>query len=199
MICLDIYLYISMENVIEIKTDRLLLRQWRDEDRIVFADINADRNVMEFFPNLLTRNESDNIANKFQSLILKKGWGFWAVEVRESCDFIGFVGLNVPDYELPCAPCVEIGWRLAKKYWNNGYATEAALSVLQVGFTTLGLTSIVSFTPVLNKRSIHVMEKLKMYNTGKYFHHPKVAEGHHLQKHCLYDLSREKWESNEYS
>jgi RimJ/RimL family protein N-acetyltransferase len=183
-----------MARIIEIRTDRLLLRQWKDEDLEAFYGINSNLKVMKFFPRPLDRTESDELTKRFQTNIAENGWGFWAVEVTGVCDFIGFVGLNTPDYPLPCSPCVEIGWRLAEKYWGKGYATEAAQSALRVGFTQLGLTEIVSFTSVLNHRSINVMERLKMNATSEYFDHPKVPQGSPLQKHCLYKLSRVDWE-----
>jgi len=182
--------------LIEINTERLLLRQWKDDDLEAFCAINSSPVVMEFFPNPLDRTESDALAKRIQENIAKNGWGFWAVEIPGISDFIGFVGLNTPNYPLPCSPCVEIGWRLSEKYWGKGYATEAAQSALRVGFTQLGFNEIVSFTSVLNHRSIKLMERLKMKNSGEYFEHPKVPESSSLKRHCLYRMTRAHWESN---
>jgi len=180
--------------LIEIKTERLLLRQWKDEDLEAFFDINSNTSVMEFFPNLLDRTESDALAKRIQENISKNGWGCWAVEIPGISEFIGFVGLNTPTYSLPCSPCVEIGWRLSDKFWGKGYATEAAKGALRVGFTQLGLNEIVSFTSVLNHRSIKVMERLNMKDSQETFDHPKVPQSSPLQRHCLYKLSRYDWE-----
>ncbi len=177
-----------MTNLIEFKTDRLHLRQWQDSDLAPFAQLNGDPIAMAYFPNPLTLEESNALADRCRSLIAAQGWGFWAVEHQASQQFIGLVGLHRPDYALPFAPCVEIGWRLLPQYWGQGFATEAARSVLQVGFTQLEFPSIVSFTAIANQRSQTVMKRLGMQFAGT-FEHPKVPEGHWLRPHCWYELS----------
>jgi len=181
---------------IEFDTERLRLRQWRAADREPFAALNADPKVMEFFPALLTREQSDALADRCQSLIAERGWSFWAVEKKATAEFIGFVGLHNPGPDLPFSPCVEIGWRLAAKHWGKGFATEAAQGALRIGFETLGLLEIVSFTAVGNHKSRAVMERLGMLDTKETFDHPKIPLGHVLRKHCLYRLSRRQWLSN---
>jgi RimJ/RimL family protein N-acetyltransferase len=148
--------------IFALETERLRLRQWQDSDYPAFASLNADPQVMEFFPAPLEHAASDAMAARCQALIAEQGWGFWAVECKASQDFIGFVGLNMPQYDLPCSPCVEVGWRLAYPFWGQGFATEAARACLNFGFETLKLTEIVSFTSVLNLRSQAVMERLQM-------------------------------------
>jgi len=148
-----------MAEIIEFETDRLRLRQWLATDREPFAALNADPRVMEFFPATLDRATSDAMADYCEALIAKRGWGFWAAEVKGSGQFIGFVGLHTPS-ELPFSPCVEIAWRLAFKHWGKGFASEAASGALQVGFGLLNLPEIVSFTAVRNLRSRAVMERL---------------------------------------
>ena len=182
-----------MIKIIEIKTERLLLRQWKKEDRELFAELNSDHRVMEYFPKTLNRTESNKMAKHLKSLIVKQGWGFWAVELLDNNEFIGFVGLNKPTDDLPFSPCVEIGWRLLEKYWGKGYATEAAQGALEFGFTKLGLTEIVSFTSVLNTKSIKVMKKLNMSKSEEYFNHPMIPKGSPLSKHCLYKVSLTEW------
>lgn len=172
----------------EFETDRFKLRQWRSEDYPLFAAMNADPIVMEYFPALLTIEESNEMAKRIESIIAEKGWGFWALEVREQ--FAGFVGLNEPGYLLPCSPCVEVGWRLAQEFWGYGYATEAANVALKFAFETLKLKEVVSFTAVSNVRSQAVMQRLKMHNTGENFEHPKVPIGHPLREHVLYRIER---------
>jgi len=182
-----------MVQTIQLNTNRLCLRQWREEDREPFASLNADPQVMEFFPSVLSRADSDALMDRCQSLITEQGWGFWAVETRDTNEFVGFVGLNIPAYELPFSPYVEIGWRLARPDWGKGYATEAAKGALQIGFEQLEFPEIVSYTPVTNLRSRAVMERLGMRDTGETFEHPKVAGDSPLRLHCLYRLSRSRW------
>ena len=185
-----------MTDIIEIKTKRLLLRQWRESDVELFAKLNANPNVMNFFPSVLTRSQSNELANNIKQRIAENGWGFWAVEIPDECEFIGFVGLNKPHYTLPFDLEVEIGWRLAENYWGQGYATEAAQAALKVGFSQLHFTEIVSFTSRLNIPSINVMNRLQMSNTNNNFEHPKVTEGHKLRDHCLYKITRKNWIKN---
>ena len=178
-----------MTHPIECETERLVLRQWTPADHEPFAALNADPRVMACFPSRLTRAESDAIADRCEALIRARGWGFWAAELKATREFIGFVGLHTPSAELPFAPCVEIGWRLAFSHWGQGLASEAARAALRVGFTALDLNEIVSFTAVGNARSRAVMERLNMREAGT-FEHPQVPEGNPLRLHCLYRLSR---------
>lgn len=185
-----------MKPLIEFDTERLRLRQWRSEDREPFAQINADPRVMEFYPTVLNRAQSDALAQRCQDLIAERGWGFWAAETKDKHTFIGLVGLHIPNFELPCSPCVEIGWRLAVQHWGKGFATEAARSALRVGFEELSLPHILSFTSLGNLRSRAVMERLGMRNTGTTFEHPNLPVGSALRRHCLYQLSRTQWAAN---
>lgn len=182
-----------MGKLIEFETERLILRQWRVADREPFAEMNADRRVMEFYPRPLTRPESDAMADRCQALIAEHGWGFWAAEMKTSHEFIGFVGLHRPTAELPFSPCVEIGWRLAARHWGRGFATEGARGALRIGLERLGLPEIVSFTSVHNVRSRAVMERLRMRDTAETFEHPGIPIGSVLREHCLYRLSRSQW------
>ena len=185
-----------MTEVIEFETERLRLRQWIASDREPFAGLCGDPQVMEFYPNVLDRAASDAMVDRLEALISDRGWGLWAVELRAKQQFIGYVGLHVPKYDLPCSPCVEIGWRLAFPYWGKGYATEAARSVLTVGFDRLDLPEIVSFTATINRRSRAVMERLGMDLAADTFEHPLIPAGHILREHVLSRLSRERWQSD---
>ena len=170
-----------------LQTSRLLLREWRDDDVPAFAALNADPQVMEFLPRLLDRAESDALATRIRNRLAERGFGLWAVEVCGVAPFIGFVGLSVPSFEAHFTPCVEIGWRLARDHWGQGYATEAARAALDFGFRTLGLKEIVSFTVPANRRSRSVMERLGMTHSAKDdFQHPNIEEGHRLRRHVLY-------------
>jgi RimJ/RimL family protein N-acetyltransferase len=178
-----------MADPIEVDTDRLRLRQWRPADDEPFAALHADPRVMEFFPSVLTRRESDAIAERCAGFLRSRGWGPWAVELRSGGQFVGCVGLHVPSAELPFSPCVEVLWRLGYDHWGKGLATEAARAALEIGFGTLQLEEIVAFTPDGNRRSRAVMERLGMELSGT-FEHPAIAAGHPLRRHCLYRLRR---------
>jgi RimJ/RimL family protein N-acetyltransferase len=182
-----------MTQIIELETDQLLLRQWKPTDRELFTKLNADPKVMEFFPNVLSREESDAMADRLQTLIEQQGWDLWAVEIKNTHQFIGYVGLHVPTYELPFNPCVEVGWRLAYEHWGQGYAPEAALVAIKFGFESLNLVEVVSFTALHNLRSQRVMEKIGMQRSPETFQHPNVPTESTLRKHCLYRLSRNNW------
>lgn len=178
---------------IEIETTRLRLRQWRESDRAPCAAMNADPEVMEFFAAAQSREVSDASIDAWRSQLAERGWSNWAVEVLSSNVFIGFVGLSVPRRVLPFSPCVEIGWRLARPYWGQGYATEGARAVLRVGFERLGFAEIVSFTSLLNSRSRAVMERIGMRNVHEDFDYPGYPENHSVRRHCLYRITRAQW------
>jgi len=189
-----LFLYITFSlKIISLESDRLILRQWLDQDYKSFAILNADAEVMAYYPSVLNEEESNSLAKKFHGLIAKRGWGFWAVELRQEKQFIGFVGLHKPTYELPVSPCVEVGWRLAKKYWGQGYATEAANAALEFAFNQLKLTNIYSFTSVINKNSRAVMERLHMVNTNSNFNHPMLPQKSVLCEHVLYRIEKQRW------
>jgi len=177
----------------EISTPRLLLRVFRDEDRPAFAAMNADPAVMEHFPALLTREESDALAERIRREHASRGFGLWAVELPGADPFVGFVGLSVPSFEAPFTPCVEIGWRLARHVWGRGLATEGARAVLDIAFAELGLVEVLSFTAVQNERSQRVMERIGMTrDTDGDFDHPRLPEGHALRRHVLYRARRDR-------
>lgn len=175
-----------------IRTGRVLLRAWRAGDLEPFAALCADPRVMEHYPAPLTRAESDDLVRRIAERFATRGFGSWAVEVPDVAPFIGYVGLLEPTFESRFTPCVEIGWRLAAPYWGHGYATEAARAALAFGFTDAGLEEIVSFTVPANSRSIAVMRRLNMTPDGE-FDHPRLPQGHPLQRHVLYRLSRTTW------
>jgi RimJ/RimL family protein N-acetyltransferase len=175
-----------------LRSARLILRQWKPLDLAAFAELNGDPTVMEFFPKRLTREESDDLANRLAARIEERGWGLWATELIATGEFIGFVGLSVPRLESFFTPCVEIGWRLAHRFWGKGYAPEAARAALEFGFGTLDLPEVVSFTAKQNRNSIRVMQKLGMQSAGE-FDHPELPDGHALQRHVLYRVRREEF------
>lgn len=172
-----------------IKTKRLILRQWKESDLRPFAAMNADPLVREFFPSILTEDESNQGAGLYAESIEKNGFGMWAAEV--SGEFIGFIGIQKVPFVAHFTPSVEIGWRLAHRFWGHGYATEGALAVLDYGFKSLHFDEIVAFTVPANIRSRKVMERIGMRHDPKDdFDHPKLAEGHPLRRHVLYRIQK---------
>ena len=180
-------------NIVTLETQRLILRQWQADDNIAFASLNADPEVMEYYPSTLTETQSHAFADKVKNLMAQRGWGFWAIELKETHHFIGFVGLHKPEITLPFTPCVEIGWRLARTHWGRGYVTEAGQEILRFGFEKLLLTEIVSFTAIINQRSERVMQRLGMINTQQNFNHPNIIAGDRLQEHILYKITQQQW------
>jgi RimJ/RimL family protein N-acetyltransferase len=178
----------------EFETERLAFRVWADRHREPMAALNADPEVMRYFPSTYSREHTDAAIDRWHSQQLAHGWAFSAVELRGSGEFIGMIGISTPRDPLPCSPCVEIGWRLARRYWGQGYATEGAKACLTFGFTQLGLAEIVSFTALANAPSRAVMERIGMTNTNADFEHPGVPKGNPLRMHCLYRLARREWE-----
>jgi ribosomal-protein-alanine N-acetyltransferase len=172
-------------------SERLVLRHWRPDDREPFACLNADPAVMEHFPAPLTRQESDALAERIEAHFAANGFGCWAVELRASSRFIGFLGLNAPQFEAAFTPCVEIAWRLAVAHWGQGLATEGAQAAVRHAFTALDLPALVAFTVAANLRSRRVMEKLGMtHDPLDDFDHPLLPAGHPLRRHVLYRLAR---------
>ena len=172
-----------------LQTARLRLRPWRDGDLEAFAALNADPEVMRHFPAPMARPESDRLAARIRAHMAERGFGSWAVEVPGVAGFIGFTGLSVPSFTTGFTPCVEVGWRLARAHWGQGYATEAARAAVDFGFGALGLEEIVSFTVPENRRSRAVMERLGMTrDPSEDFEHPILPVGDPLRRHVLYRL-----------
>ncbi len=180
------------DETFEIRTARLRLRAWREDDFDAYAAMNADPRVMEFYPAVVSREESRVRFDRGNARMAERGYGFWPVEVIGGPPFIGIVGLGDPDFQAPFMPAVEIGWRLAAEHWGQGYATEAARAAATFGFERLGLREIVAFTTVSNVRSRRVMAKLGMSRSpDDDFMHPQIADGHPLRPHVLYRLRRD--------
>ena len=183
----------SLPAPVEPLTPRLRLRQWRDSDRAPFAAMNADPAVMRHFVGLVSAEASGRSIAVWQRDIAERGWANWAVDLRATGQFIGFVGLSIPRRVFAFSPCVEIGWRLARAHWGQGFASEAARAALQVGFGALRLDQIVSFTSLVNAPSRAVMQRIGMADSGEDFDHPALPEGSPLRRHCLYRLTRAQW------
>ena len=185
----------------EIRTSRLLLRNWKESDYEPFIGMGQNERVMKYFPKLMTPEQSREYINAQMRILVEKGWGMYAVEELHASTFIGFIGIRSVPYELPFSslesPMIEIGWRLRPEWWNQGLATEGALGCLQLGFETLGLKEIISFTTVINTPSIRVMQKIGMRRDHDAdFDHPKVEEGHPVRPHLVYRMTKEDWENH---
>jgi RimJ/RimL family protein N-acetyltransferase len=173
----------------ELETDRLLLRRWRAADREAFADLNADPEVMRHFSGTMTQAESDAFVDRIEGLFERQGFGLWALEVKDGGTFIGFTGLNPMPPGVPGEGGMEVGWRLARRGWGHGYATEAARAAVAFAFDQLQLPELFSMTAVSNTRSQAVMQRLGM-SLLSHFEHPRVPVGHPVRPHVVYHLPR---------
>jgi len=173
-----------------IETSRVLLRHWGDEDLEPWIVMNADPETMLFFPRTSAAEESTASFQRLKNNLQANDFGLWAAEEKLSGEFMGFVGISwqgIPTLSEP--KCQEIGWRLAKRYWGNGYATEAATEVLNYASKTLKLTELYSITSELNLPSINVMKKIGLQPRPELsFLHPRVPEGSPLRPHVVYSL-----------
>jgi RimJ/RimL family protein N-acetyltransferase len=173
-----------------VHTGRLLLRRWQEEDRAPFAELNGDPETLVFFPSTLTRPDSDAYVDRIEAGFAERGYGLWALEVRETGEFIGFTGLAPIAGDVPGGPDgMEVGWRLTRAAWHHGYATEAARAALDVAFDGVGLPEVWSYTAVLNTPSQAVMRRIGMTEVAR-FEHPRVPDGSPLKPHVTYRLAR---------
>lgn len=179
----------------ELTTQRLRLRRWEDSDLVPFASLNADPEVMRYFPAPLTVAESNDFVTRIERHFELHSFGLWAVEVLDGHEFAGFVGLWSATFEAEFTPAVEVGWRLAQPFWGRGIAFEAATAALTDGFDRLRLPEVVSFTAAINQPSRRVMEKLGMTrDRADDFDHPAVAEGSPLRHHVLHRTTAKRWQ-----
>jgi len=170
-----------------LETDRLFLREWSDDDTPYFIAMNQDPEVMRYFPSLISPADSIACVKRIRDHFDDYGYTAYATVRKDTEQFIGFVGLLTVGYEAHFTPATEIGWRLGREHWGQGFATEAAIAVLRLGFERFGLPEIVSFTAESNKPSRRVMEKIGMtHDPSEDFDHPKIDAGSPLRRHVLY-------------
>jgi RimJ/RimL family protein N-acetyltransferase len=177
-----------------VTTPRLVLREWRDADRAPYAALNGDPEVMRHFPSMLTPQQSDEMVDRIVLTWRDRGFGLWAVERLDTHQFIGFVGLSVPTWQAEFTPCVEVGWRLAKQHWGNGFAPEAASASLEWGFAHADppQDQIVSFATETNVKSQRVMQKIGMHrDVDGDFDHPLLPDWVD-RRHVLYRIDRDQ-------
>ncbi|MGH9090566.1 MAG: GNAT family N-acetyltransferase [Acidimicrobiales bacterium] len=177
-----------------LETERLVLRRWEARDLAPFAALNGDPETMRYFPEPLTPEASDDLVRRIEAGFERHGMGHWAVELAATGSFLGAIGLSVVQPVLPFAPAVEVGWRLDRRYWGRGYATEAGREALRHAFEGRGVHEVVSFTAAVNRPSQAVMERLGMHrDPAEDFLEPGLPPDHRLQPHVLYRLGREAW------
>jgi RimJ/RimL family protein N-acetyltransferase len=184
-------------------TDRLILRTWKPSDIPLMAAISSDPLVMEHFPATQDIAATQALIDHINQHYEKFGYTAYALETKDTHEFIGFVGLSHPPFEIPNfqpkgLPIVEIGWRLSSNHWGHGYATEAAKAVLHYAFTELNLSEIISFTVVANIKSRRVMQKIGLHHSETDdFNHPKLEENSPLKRHVLYRITRDNYRANQ--
>lgn len=172
----------------EIRTERILLRQFRDSDLEPLVAMGQDPIVMKYFVQLMSPEESQAMMERMKRNWIKNTFGVFALEIPGVHEFAGFVGFTYPTWEAEFTPCVEILWRLIPSVHNKGYCTEAARACLDWGFNEKGFTEVYSFAYPGNVASWKVMEKIGMKRIGE-FEHPMVQEGHELRRHLLYKIT----------
>lgn len=188
-----------MKRVTIAETPRLILGTWLQSDRDLFREINADPKVMEFFPFRRSHEEADAFLGKLNGMMTSDGLGFYAVVLKDTDEPIGFCGLSHPN--LPGIfpnEAIEIGWRLATRFWGNGYINEAAGALLDKTFSRPNIDEVVSFAVAANHRSTNVMQRLGMRREqDRDFNHPRVPATHpHLKRHVVYTVSRDEWQAH---
>ncbi len=169
-------------------SQRLGFRNWLSSDLPKMAAINADEGVMKFFPSTQTKARTKEFIKRMQTQFEKNGFCYFAVDVLETSEFIGFIGLSEQTYDADYTPCVDIGWRLGKTHWEKGYATEGAKRVLQYGFEELKLGRVLSIAPVVNKASESVMKKSGMHKVTT-FEHSLLMDNERLKECVLYEIT----------
>ena len=183
------------QNLISLETDRLRLSAWREQDLPALRDMCSDPEVMRFFPKILDESEFIDLKHRMDEHFEFNGWGFFSVQLKATDECIGFVGLINLNPKFTFAPGVEIGWRLAKRFWRKGLATEAAQACLHFAFTTIGVDKVYALTTPQNEPSQKVMRRLGMENTYQNFLHPMLAADHALAEHVLYKIEKLDWEA----
>lgn len=178
-----------MRDQIFFETERLLLRTWKQSDEEVYIKMNQDKEVMKYFPQLLTQEATLDHIQKIDTHFQEFGYGLYAMELKDSNQFIGFTGFSHPSFNAHFTPCIEIGWRINASYWQMGLGTEAAKACLNFGFQHLGFEEIYSFTSIHNLPSEKLMQKIGMEKLQE-FDHPKLATSEYLCRHVLYHIKR---------
>lgn len=174
--------------MIYFETERLIFRDWKEQDLKEFRIMNKDSRVMKYFSSILSEQETDAFYNRIQDEFRNLGYGLYAVETKRDNKFIGFIGFHIANFNAEFTPCIEIGWRIKYEAWGNGYATEGAKACLKYGVDKLDFNKVYSFTSKINLQSENVMKKIGMIKNME-FKHPNIAEDSSLCEHVLYCLN----------
>ncbi len=183
----DCNLFHKETTMMYIETERLILRDWEESDLVIFQQMNQDPITMEYFPKMLSYEESRQFYERINIEIKERGYGLYAVEIKKTEEFIGFTGFHYTVMDTDFSPCIEIGWRYTRQAWGFGYATEAANACLNYAKENLNFKEVFSFTSIINKRSENVMKKIGMKKVCN-FQHPTIPNGHKLREHVLYKI-----------
>lgn len=174
-----------MAKSVFIETPRLRLRGWGEADLEGLIQMNADSEVMRFFPEPYAEARSWDQYRRIQNEFEQAGYGLYVAEEKYGGEFMGFIGFHQASLQVDFCPCIEIAWRLAKRFWNQGYATEGAEACLSYAWEHLDFECVYSFTAVLNLPSQRVMEKIGM-KLNRYFDNPELPPDHPLCPHVCY-------------
>ncbi len=174
------------------KSERLGFRNWTKKDLTELAKMNADLDVMEHFPKTLTEKETSDLIDKFHNHYKKNGYTYFATDILKTGEFIGFIGLAFQEYKTDYTPATDIGWRLKKSSWGNGYATEGAKKCIEFGFEKLNLNKIIATCTEKNNKSENVMKKIGMEKIGE-FVHPELKEYPEYEKCICYEINKNVW------
>lgn len=171
-----------------IETQRLIMRSWKESDKVIFAEMNGNDNVMKYFPAPLSLEESNAFVERIRAEFVETGFGLYAVEIKATGELIGYVGFHRFSFAAPFSPNWEIGWRISDRFWHRGYATEAAKACIDYARKNRLCAKLYSFTAVPNTPSECVMKRVGMTFEGR-FMHPALADGHWLKEHVLYSIA----------
>lgn len=175
------------------QSTRLGFRNWMTDDIEKMAAINANVDVMKYFPSVQTPQQTAQFIERMQLSFNQNGFCYFAVDNLETTELIGFIGLAEQKFEADFTPCIDIGWRLAKQAWNNGFATEGAKRCLDFAFNDLNLEKIVAMAPQINLASIHVMQKIGMKRVCTFYNHPYLLADERLKPCELYEIAKTDW------
>jgi len=173
------------------KSERLGFRNWMVSDISKMVEISADPKVMEYFPSILTAQQTEEFIERMQKQFSDEGFCYFAVDKLEDQKFIGFIGLSIQTFKSIFTPCIDIGWRLLQTEWGKGFATEGAKRCLDFAFNDIGIEKISAICPVVNEKSRRVMEKLGMCKKLS-FNHPLLQDYQKLETCVLYEIEKNK-------
>ncbi len=179
----------KLNNTYFFKSERLGFRNWMDSDLDEFAKLNSDLEVMEHFPKTLTKEETEKFIKRLKAHYTENGYSYFAIEILNTGEFIGFIGLAFKDYKSDFTPAVDIGWRLKKSAWGKGFATEGAKKCLELAFNELNLDKVISTCTERNYKSENVMKKIGMKKVGE-FKHPQLKDYPDYEKCLCYEIRK---------